>query len=196
MKRYKILFTVLTLFLGSYLAQAQNKYEREHRIKKCQFHSNAHAFLEEKLKDARRIRFYKETDSTKVSFEAKFKKDKLQYSVEFDKEGNLEDIEILINEVDIPEDTWSTISYYFQEEFEKYKVKRIQQQYVAIEQESVDVTLNNAFQNLLLPSVNYEIMVAGKTKSIYEDFEILFSADGTFVNRRKSLPANYDHVLY
>ncbi|MGB5355740.1 MAG: hypothetical protein WBN11_03515, partial [Eudoraea sp.] len=165
-------------------------------IKKCQFHSNAHAFLEEKLKDARRIRFYKETDSTKVSFEAKFKKDKLQYSVEFDEEGNLEDIEILINEVDIPEDTWSTISYYFQEEFEKYKVKRIQQQYVAIEQESVDVTLNNAFQNLLLPSVNYEIMVAGKTKSIYEDFEILFSADGTFVNRRKSLPANYDHVLY
>jgi hypothetical protein len=39
-------------------------------------------------------------------------------------------------------------------------------------------------------------MVTGKKENNYEDFEILFDAIGTFKTIRKSLPPNYDHVLY
>ena len=50
----------------------QGKYEREHRIKKSQFPAKAHAFIEEYLTDARKLRYYRETDSSNISYEAKF----------------------------------------------------------------------------------------------------------------------------
>ncbi|MFH6603387.1 hypothetical protein ACEZ3G_07860 [Maribacter algicola] len=59
-----------------------------------------------------------------------------------------------------------------------------------------ETTLKNAFQNLMLPSIKYELMVAGKNDKNYEQFEILFDADGNFEKIRKSLPPNYDHILY
>ena len=179
--------------LSSY---GQYKYEREHRIKKNQFPAVAHAVIEEQLADARRIRYYRETDSTKISYEAKFKVDRLHYSVEFDQEGNLEDVEILIKEVDIPNESFTNMTAFLEENFTKYRIRRIQQQYPVSAFESVEETIKNAFQNLLLPSIKYELVVAGRKDKGFEDFEILFDADGKFLNMRKSLPVNYDHILY
>lgn len=197
MKKFKLLTVILTLALSTNIANGQYQYEREHRIKKCQFPSNAHTFLEDKLKDPKNMRFYGEKDSLKVSYEAKFKIDKLNYSIEFDEKGEPEDIEILIKEVDVPNDSWSKItSYLEQEDFEKYKVKIIQQQYASTTQESVDKTLDDAFQNLLLPTVNYKLMVRGKKENGNEDYNYWFSADGNFIESKKSLPFNYAHVLY
>ncbi len=195
MSRYKLLsLSFLLLFIWS--ASAQYKYEREHRIKKNQFPAEARAFIAEKLENARKIRYYRETDSTKVSYEAKFKVDKLHYSVEFDEKGQLEDIEILIKEVDIPDETFSAIAAYLESNFSNYRLRRIQQQYPVNENETVEETLRNAFQNLLLPTIRYEIMVSGKKDNGFEDYEILFDYSGEFIKMRKSLPVNYDHILY
>lgn len=194
-KRLKILTGILTLFFGCY-GIAQNKYEREYRIKKSQFPEKALNHITEKLEGAKRIKFYKETDSSKTSFETKFKKDKLWYSVEFDKEGNLEDIEIIIKEIDIPSDSFMSITTYLQDNFLKYRIRKIQQQYPFTEEEQTDKTIKNAFQNLMLPSINYEIIVSGKKEEGYGQYEILFDANGAFIQSRKSLPPNYDHVLY
>ncbi len=196
MKKYKcFLLLIMALFQYS-TGLSQVKVEREHRIKKNQFPEAAHDFIKEKLKDAKKIRFYKETDTTKISYEAKFKKDKLHYSVEFDESGKLEDIEILITEVDVPEDSWSNIAKFLEEKFDKHKIRKIQQQYPITSDEKAETTLKNAFQNLLIPSLNYEIMVRGKIQDNHADFEILFGAEGDFIKMRESLPANYDHVLY
>lgn len=174
----------------------QNKYEREFRIKKSQFPESAHAFIKEKLVGAKRVRFYKEIDSNKTSYEAKFKKDRLHYSVEFNKEGDLEDIEILIKEIDIPEESLSKIQMYLEKNFLRSRIRKIQQQYPVASFENAEITLRNAFQNLLLPEIKYELIVAGKKDKGYMDYEILFDATGKFLNLRKSLPPNYDHVLY
>lgn len=186
---------VLVLFQFS-LVNSQVKVEREHRIKKNQFPETAHEFIQEKLEEAKKIRFYKETDTTKISYEAKFKKDKLYYSIEFDESGKLEDIEISIKEVDVPEDSWSKITKFLNEKFTKFKIRKIQQQYPITSDETAETTLNNAFQNLLIPSLNYELMVRGKIQDVHSDFEILFGAEGDFIKMKESLPANYDHVLY
>ncbi|MEX0290298.1 MAG: hypothetical protein AB3N14_14425 [Flavobacteriaceae bacterium] len=186
----------LCFLLANGTCFAQNKYEREYRIKKSQFPKNALLFLDKKIQDARRVRFYKETDSAKASYEAKFKKDKLNYSVEFDEQGALEDIEILIKPIDIPEESMEAISNYLTKEFTKFRIRKIQQQYPVSSKEAPEVTLKNAFQNLLLPSLNYELIVAGKKAKTYADYEVLFNAEGAFIRIRKSLPANYDHVLY
>jgi len=198
MKKYKcFLLLIMALFqYSTALSQVKVKLEREHRIKKNQFPGAGHDFIKEKLKDAKKIRFYKETDTAKISYEAKFKKDKLNYGVEFDESGKLEDIEILIKKVDVPEDSWSNITKFLEEKFDKYKIRKIQQKYPITSYETTATTLNNAFQNLLIPSLNYELMVRGKIQDNHADFEILFGAEGDFIKMRESLPANYDHVLY
>ncbi len=184
----------LISFLFVVSLQAQIKYEREYRIKKSQFPDAGLTLINSKLKNVKRLKFYKEIDSVKKSYEAKFKKNRLWYSIEFDEDGKLEDIEITIQTVDIPNESNEAIALYLAENFKSYKIKKIQQQYVA--KGDADKTINDAFQNLILPSLNYEIMVTGKKGNGYEDFEILFDAMGTFKTIRKSLPPNYDHVLY
>ncbi len=189
-----VVFTVL-LFCANLLL-GQYKYEREHRILKAQFPENALGFIVSKLNGAKRIRFYKEIDSARVSYEAKFKKDRLWYSIEFDQAGELEDIEITINPVDMPNEVFKNINAYLVSYFQKSKIKKIQQQYVATPEVEPGKTLNNAFQNLMLPSINYEIIVAGKKGQNNGQYELLFNAAGDFKSIRESLPPNYDHVLY
>lgn len=194
-KQVTTVLFVIFLFCGL-VVSAQYKYEREYRIRKVQFPEKALNYIKEKLVDAKRVKFYKEIDSSKVSYEAKFKKDKLWYSIEFDKEGTLEDIEIRIKPIDIPDDSYQNIQAYLSNNFKKYRIRKIQQQYPFLEEESPETTLENAFQNLILPSINYELIVSGKKKKKFEQFEVLFDAKGNFKSIRQSLPANYDHVLY
>jgi hypothetical protein len=187
---------ILASFLFCFqLAHSQYKYEKEHRILKSQFPTEAIAIIEENITDYKRIKFYKETDSIKISYEAKLKKDKLWYSIEFNEDGKLEDIEILIKSTDIPNDTYSNIEHYLNNNFTKYRIKRLQQQYPSTN-DSLDEIFKNAFQNLILPSNNYEFVVVGRKEKGYLDYEILFDADGNFKQIRTSLPPNYDHVLY
>lgn len=185
---------ILCLWAGNSVS-AQKKYEREYRIKKSQFPQNALSYINENIVDARRVRFYKETDSTKVSFEVKFKKDRLKYSVEFDEKGILEDVEIEIEPIDIPDETFAKINEHLENKFLKYRIRKLQQQY-PLEDNDTETTLKNAFQNLMLPTIKYELIVAGKIDKTYGQYELLFNAKGMFETMRKSLPPNYDHVLY
>lgn len=191
MKKFSLL---LLLLISTLTCFSQIKLEREFRIKKSEFPSEALSLIKTKLTDAKKIKFYKEIDSSKVTFEAKFKKKRLWYSVEFNEQGHLQDIEVLIKSIDIPNDTFENATKYLDQNFEKYKIVKIQQQYPVIEND--EKTINNAFQNLMLPTVNYEIMINGKKEKNFEKFEILFDATGKFKSIRKSLPINYDHVLY
>ncbi|WP_400071806.1 hypothetical protein [Zobellia russellii] len=188
-------FLVLFFTFCTSMAFAQIKDEREHRIRKSQFPENARLFIHQKLINAKRIRFYKEIDGDKISYEAKFKKDRLKYSIEFDAQGKLEDIEITITSVDIPNEAYAKITSYLENNFKKYRIQKIQQQYIADEND-IDQTLKNAFQNLMLPSIKYELIIDGKREKSFEEFEILFNAEGKFELIKKALPPNYDHVLY
>lgn len=173
---------------------AQVKYEREFRIKKKEFPTAAHELIKKNITELKKLKFYKEIDSHKISYEAKFKKDKLWYSIEFTEEGVLEDIEITIKPIDLPNDTYEKIETYLGTHFTSCKIKKIQQQYVA--ENPVEKTFKNAVQNLILPAVNYELIIDAKKENEYEQFEILFNSEGEFRSIRKSLPPNYDHVLY
>lgn len=176
-------------------ALAQNKYERETRIKREQFPKNALELIQDHLSHAKKIRFYQETDSTKNSYEAKFKKGRLHYSVEFDQQGTLEDIEFRITEVDIPEETWLAITKYLEQVHPKYRIKKIQQQY-PVGDRATEKTVHDAFQNLILDYVNYEVVFAAKANKGFQTYEALFNSEGQLIIIRKSFPPSYDHVLY
>lgn len=192
MMKFNFIFIGFLCFIQ--IGFAQNKYEKESRIKKEAFPENAFALIESYLEDAKRIRFYQETDSTKKSFEAKFKKGRLHYSVEFNQEGDLEDVEFIINENDIPEDTWNRIKNYLNSQYPKLRIKKIQQQHPRMGDSKK--TLREAFQNLMLPHINYEIIFSSKKEKRFQSYEALFNAEGSLLNIRKSFPPSYDHVLY
>ncbi len=189
--RILILLLLLPLFCFS-----QTKNEKESRIKKSEFPENALATIEETLEGAKRIRFYTETDGDKSSYEVKLKKGRVFYSVEFDKEGMLEDIELTIKKVDIPGVVYRRIEQYLGAEFKRFKIKKIQQQYVRSDFENDEKTLFNAFQNLIIDSMNYEIVVAGKKDKAYTYFEFLFDSEGKMLLRRQIVKSGYEHVLY
>ncbi|MFH6603388.1 hypothetical protein ACEZ3G_07865 [Maribacter algicola] len=118
-------FLIFFLLSASY-AFSQNKYEREHRIKKSQFPQVALDFISSDLEQAKRIRYYREIDSAKVSYEAKFQKDRLKYSIEFDENGVFEDVEIEIKLVDIPNDVLAKLNAYLGKTFSKYRILKLQ----------------------------------------------------------------------
>ena len=196
MKRYKSLPVLVLILFQFTIVNSQVKVEREHRIKKNQFPEAAHTFINDKLQGYKKMRFYKETDTSRTTYGAKFKKDKLNYNIEFDKWGSPQNFEIIIKEVDVPSDSWMEITKFLKEKFVKHKIRKIYQQYIVTSSEMIETTFKNAFQNLLIPSVNYDLIVRGKIKDAFIDYEILFGAEGDFIKMRESLPANYDHVLY
>jgi hypothetical protein len=179
--------------LSSY---SQHKYEREHRIKKNQFPTVARHFIDKNIQDYRKIKYYRETDSAEIRYTARFKVDRLRYGTSFDQEGALQGIEILVTEVDIPGESLKEIRQFLDSAFNKYRIRRIQQQYPVKQGEPVAITLKNAFQNLLLSSLRYEITVSGRKTKGFTDYEALFNAEGQFLKIKEALPANYDHVLY
>jgi hypothetical protein len=187
---------ILVLFSLATAAQGQVKYEREFRILREQFPKSALESVSPYLDGVKKLKFYKEIDSNRRSYELKFKKDRLHYSVEFNEEEALEDVEVIIKPVDIPEQTWNTIQEHLGSSWPKYKVRKIQQQYPRDAFSSDSETFQKAFQNLILPEIRYEIVVRGKTEDGYRDFELLYDAKGELLLMRESLPPNYDHVLY
>ena len=69
-------------------AQKSFKYEKEERIEKSVFPKNAIDFLEHTLpKKVRKVKYYKEQDSVKISYETKLKFKKQKYSIEFSEKG-------------------------------------------------------------------------------------------------------------
>lgn len=192
--KYKIPFLVIFL-LGFNAIVGQNKYEKEVRISKSEFPSEAFDLVSPYMDNAKRIRFYKETDSLKQSFELKFKKGKLHYSVEFDIEGKLEDVEFIIQPTDVPELSWENIKAQLKRKFEKHRIRKIQQQYPSQER-NTEMVLKDAFQNLILPYINYELVFSTKETKGYQHYEALFDANGNLIRLRKSFPANYEHILY
>jgi len=196
MKKKSLPYLVFLLLFIGFFASAQNQNEREFRIRKVQFPEKALEYIEQKLFDAKRIRFYKETDSSKVTYNAKFKKDRLWYGLEFNKTGALEGVEISIKSIDIPDEAFEAMNGYLINNFIKYKIRKIHQQYLVTEMNAAEKTVKNAFQNLLLPTINYQLIVTGKSAKKSEQYGVLFDSEGNFKSIRKSLPPNYDHVLY
>ncbi len=194
MMRYK--YAVFAGLAGMFLGFSQDGVEREHRILRTQFPQNAREYLTDNLSGIRKTRFYKEVDSTGANFTARFKKDRLYYDIEFDPKGEIRHIAFRVRQVDLPGESWDAITAFLSESFTKYRIRTIQQRYTVSPEGTPEGTLRQALQNLILPTVDYEITLIGKMGKHREGYVLLFDASGTLRWKRRQLPANHDHVLY
>ncbi|MFN2396602.1 MAG: hypothetical protein ABR597_13050 [Bacteroidales bacterium] len=185
----KVLIVFLALHTFSDLS-AQNKVERETRIKKRNVPEEAIEFVDDVFEGFFKVKWYKEISGEGEFFEAKFKWKSGQYSVKFDESGENIDIEKIITLEEIPENTRITIDQYFKENFLKYKILKVQKQLLGNEDQLEDYIEEEERKNII---INYEIEFHGVTETKNKLWEVLFDQKGNVILLREIiLPPNFN----
>ncbi len=192
MMKFRIL--LLLFFAASFCFSQQ--IEREHRIRKSQFPTTQTDLMILGPKKFRKKRAYKEVDSMATTYTLKFKMDNLHYFFSYDDNGKLKNSGFRIKEIDIPEETVEKIKAYLSDTYEKTRIKRIFQQYPAKFTENDRPELKDTFQNLILPSNVYKLIVIGNNDKRNTEYDLWFSAAGNLIRKRQALPMNHDRILY
>lgn len=195
MKCKFILFFLFT-FIFSILVISQTKDEREERIKFTDLPKPVKTIAERLPQKVRRIKFYRETDGNKKSFEIKLKYKGLRYSIECSEIGVLEDIEVLTKFTFLDHKVRNEIVNYFKQNYLKNKILKVQKQYVFDNSSDASKFIENVLIQKIKTPYNYEIIAEIKTleKRVLKEFT--FNTQGLFKNFRIVIPTSYEYVLY
>lgn len=183
-------------FVISTSASSQTKTEREYRIKKDTIAENACVFINQSgfLEEKTKVKWYREESNDGTSVEAKFSQNGRGFSIEFSQQGQLQDVEIEIDEDEIPKKTLKSIEENLNEEFSKWKIKRVQRQWVGGE---ADV-INSIKQKSAQPNVteNFELIVKGQSPEDKSYFEFLFDSSGKLLRKERIVESASDILIY
>ncbi|MEN8817003.1 MAG: hypothetical protein ABF274_09065 [Nonlabens sp.] len=195
MIRYKVLWICCVLaFAKAELSKAQStqKIEREEKIDAIDFPKNALQTVEEIGYSRKKVKFYRETDGDKTSYEAKLKYKGSKYSIEFNQNGILEDVEIDLPKREIPKETRTLLNRRLDTIARKYRIEKVQLQYLNKGQTSLEIQTRIDRKDF----DNYEIIVAFKDKRKIYRKEILFDNKGAFIQERDIKRQEYDFILF
>ena len=186
----KILVSIIFVFLNSMAFSQDVKEEVEKRIYISEMPTQAVIYIKQMPIDtATKIKYYFEQDKDRKSYEAKFKFKEHKYSVEFDINGNLQDIEVRQKKSDLPEDILARIESYLTDTYSRYKIEKTQMQYLPLH-------AKRAFKENIKPD-GYELIVATKNeKNKLEKYEMTFNPKGSFLKSRKIVRRSYDFLLF
>ena len=175
---------------------SQVKNEKEERIKASEFPENIQNYFGTISKQVKKLKFFKETDGQKLSYEAKFKHKKSLYSIEFNAKGFVEDVEILIKKREISKEILETINDYFKSNYDKKRFFKIQKQYI----KPSSISDENFIKTILTNSHNYnaayEIIAEIKTHKTNQLKEFTFNNQGQFEKSRDIIASSYEYTLY
>lgn len=173
---------ILFVFLISFgLGNAQEKNEIEKRVKKREVPEDAKEWLKDAYEKGRKTKWYYQTDGEEKVYEAKLKHKKHLHSIEFDLEGEVQNVEIKIEENEIEPVAYKSIFDYLDSTFTKYSIKKIQIQYKGSGDDLEDLIDENEMEDLI---VNYEIEYYGKSEEEDELWEGLFNQKGQLLQQR------------
>lgn len=172
---------------------AQDKFEKESRIKRGDVPSKALLFIDS-LNYKTKIKWYKEEGLTSISIEAKFNHNKTRYSIEFDTLGNIEDIEIEIHWEDMEKEMANPITNQLKLDCSKHKIVKIQRQFTGTENDLFSLFRNGIHSEKI--KINYEIIVKCNWQKEVNLFEYLFNEKGILVSKSKVIFKNSSHLEY
>jgi hypothetical protein len=180
-------------------AQAQDvKDEVETSISREEMPEKALTLLEPILAEARKARFYRETDGEQVSYESKVKWKGHQYSIEFKEDGSLLDAEKLVRYRSLPREVREAVHGRIEKEFGRHRVRRTQVQFSAgrpgvSDQELIEM-LGRSEPGPA--TVRYELEVDVMAPPHLGAYELLFDPDGNLLERRQIVRRSLDNILY
>jgi hypothetical protein len=192
------LFIILCFSLAiPLLTVAQEiKEEIETSIDRSEMPENAIELLDEFWPNRSDIDYYRETDGKTVTYEAKLEFRRYKYSIEFDQEGSVLDVEQLIEFDEIPEEARSEITDDLEDQFSKYDITRIQRQFVTTEtdeddEDFIDDILEYDSEDY---KIRYEIVVDGQSRRELGSFEMLYDRSGELIEKRRILRRSLDNI--
>ncbi|MGO1595086.1 MAG: hypothetical protein ACTHZ1_03630 [Sphingobacterium sp.] len=191
MKKIIILFSIL---LFSSLLFAQQKFEKESRITEDAVPPNAIQYLESLFSDTPKVRWYREESLEGISIEGKTKRDEGRYSIKFSTGGELRDIELTQSFEEIPEDVQEEIEDYFSDNYDRYRIKKVQIQWLG--DPDVLRTLINQGDTSQRYETNYEIEFSARKDRKTKPYETLFDHTGEHIETKEIVPRNLSHLLY
>lgn len=189
----RVAIAIVMVFGMCHSLLAQEKYERERRISIEEVPAAAISFLDSCEFD-KRIRWHEEENLTGRSVEATVKQSGLRYSIEFDTLGRIEDIEIERKESDLPEATILAIHQYLDQQFDCYRIKKIQVQWTG--NRTALISLVNTGGTHIPHTTRYELIVKGRDETGMHTHEFLFSDQGEFLQRSLLIFRTTDHLDY
>ena len=172
----------------------QTKTEIEKRVDVENVPSKAVEDLSEDVKEFDKVKWYYQEDGYKRVFEAKFKQFSQQYSVEFDTLGNIANVEIIIKKRQVPKKTLKKMMSYLEEEFEDYKIRKIQREHLGEDDDLMDLIEENELDDDL--TIKYEVGVNAKIDNQRKLYEISFDHDGKVLTLREVIIQSTDILDY
>lgn len=159
---YKSLI-ILIICNFSFCCYAQ-KVEKEKSINRAKFPEKSIEYLNQNFSEMNGVKYYQEKTKDAIYYECKFQCKGEYFSVKFNDNGSLYDIEKLISEKDISDPALQKIKSRLDDDFTRWKIKKIQER---------------NFQGKL----EYEIVVEGKKAKQIKAHEFHFSESGNFLNQ-------------
>ena len=189
------LFTCILCFSCLYFnfAFTQVKFEKEYRIKEDNIPENIKSYLNT-ITFKNKIKWYKDEGLSKYTYEAKTFHDNLNFSIEFDSLGIIEDVEFKIEWKSVPELTKKNIDIYLDSIYQKKKIIKVQIQYTGKPENLINILMDRS-QNRRLTR-KYEIVLKGKENRKYQMMEYLFSNEGKFEHKATIMIKNTDNLEY
>ncbi len=193
MKTRNIVLSLGVLILFPLASKAQQKYEKEYRLKSKMIPLSAKEFINSIGSDFK-IKWYKEISLNDVTIEAKFKHDKKRFSVEFDTLGMLLDVEFIIKKREITPIIYERIEQKLDSLYQKWKFRKIQMNYTGRGGDIITSMSNNEPSNSI--KVSYEIVLKGKALGNTQLYEITFSEQGEIQGILQIVQDKADHLEY
>lgn len=185
-------FLSLVLILVGFSVFSQQKFEREYRIKSEQAPSKATEFIA-KCNFNKKVKWYAEESQDGKTIEAKSCKNKHKFSIEFDTDGNVLDVEKRIKWKEIPSEKQQAIEKVLLNRFDKFKIQKIQIQWKT-DYNSYISLIHGKGENI--SNELYEIVVKGSKNKSTKRYELLIDGTGKIVKELQFSPQNNDNLEF
>jgi hypothetical protein len=192
-KHLSVYFIIFLILLSNTDLSAQQKYEKESRIKPRDVPQKALNFIDSANIKAK-LKWYFEQGLNRSSVEVKFRQNKQKHSVEFDTLGNIEDIEIEIKQSDLDATLKDVINAHLKKDCIKHRIEKIQRQFSGSRPQLIAKLKNlESIQNLV---IKYEVVVRCTSRNKVELLEYLFDDKGAVLSTSKIIFKNSSHLEY
>ncbi len=186
-------FILIGVALGAGNLYGQQKFEKESRIRYADVPTAARSFVDTLALGAK-VKWYLEQGIDTQSLEAKYRRNGQRYSVEFDTLGNIQDIEMEVDEGALPPPLRAAIRRQLDADCTRHRVRKTQVQYTGSPAALLSQVSGQGTPAAL--ATHYELVVKCRSVKQVELFEYLFDAAGQVRTKSTIIFKNASNLEY
>lgn len=180
MKKFKLM---LLLFIFHFSFFAQQKFEKEYRIKSSEAPVKSLQIIK-MWNFNKKVKWFAEESNDGKTFEAKVVFKKYRYSIEFSEEGEILDVEKTVKFDELPIEMQQKIEQNLSKRFKSYSIKKVQIQYSGTESAMYNQVFKLEKVNEKV-KINFEFILKAKKENENAFYEVLVDVNGAVIKELK-----------